>query len=197
MDIEGLIFDCDGTLADTMALHFRAWQRVARRHGNCFPEHRVYSLGGVPAPRIAETLKREQALELDAELVAREKEDEYLALIGHAQPVPRVIEVVCAHHGRVPMAVASGGSRRTTHGVLTQLGLGRYFDAVVTSEEVARPRPAPDVFLEAARRIGVNPRRCQAYEGTDLGLKGIRAAGMYPVDVRSLRRWAGAGVAAS
>jgi HAD superfamily hydrolase (TIGR01509 family) len=197
MDIQGLIFDCDGTLADTMPLHYRAWQRVARRHGICFPEHRFYSLGGVPAPQIAETLKREQALALDPALVAHEKEEEYLALMSHVQPVSRVLEVVCAHHGRLPMAVASGGSRRTTHGVLAHLGIGKYFEAVVTSEEVARHKPAPDVFLEAARRIGVDPRRCRAYEDTDLGLKAIRAAGMYPVDVRSLKRHARLGASAS
>jgi HAD superfamily hydrolase (TIGR01509 family) len=197
MDIEGLIFDCDGTLADTMPLHYRAWQRVARRHGICFPEHRFYSLGGVPTSQIAATLKREQALALDPVLVAREKEEEYLALMSHVQPVPGVLDVVCAHHGLLPMAVASGGSRRTTLGVLAHLDIGKYFEAVVTSEDVARHKPAPDVFIEAARRIGVDPRRCRAYEDTDLGLKAIRAAGMYPVDVRSLKRHARLGASAS
>lgn len=188
MDIKALIFDCDGTLVDNMPLHYRAWQRVARRHGFCFPEHRFYSLGGVPAREIVEALRREQALSLDAAGVAREKEEEYLALIPHVQPMPHVLDVVRSHHGRVPMAVASGGTRRTTEGVLGHLNIGGYFSAVVTSEEVARHKPAPDVFLEAARRIGVDPRRCRAYEDTDLGLRAIRAAGMQPVDVRALIR---------
>jgi beta-phosphoglucomutase family hydrolase len=188
MDINALIFDCDGTLVDNMPLHYRAWQRVARRHGFCFPEHRFYSLGGVPAREIAEALKREQALSLDPAGVAHEKEEEYLALITHAQPMAHVLEVVRSHHGRMPMAVASCGTHRATHGVLGHLNIREYFDAVVTSEEVARHKPAPDVFLEAARRIGVDPRRCRAYEDTDLGLRAIRAAGMQPVDVRALRR---------
>jgi beta-phosphoglucomutase family hydrolase len=188
MEVKGLIFDCDGTLVDTMPLHFRAWQKVARRHGFRLPEHRFYSLGGVPAREIVATLNREQGLTLDPAAIAQEKEEEYLALIAHAQPVQHILEVVHSNHGRLPMAVASCGTRRATYGVLDHLGIRGYFHAVVTSDEVPRHKPAPDIFLEAARRIGVAPRHCRAFEDTDLGLGAIRAAEMQPVDVRQLAR---------
>ncbi len=188
MDIKGLIFDCDGTLVDSMPLHFRAWQRVARRHGFSLPEHRFYSLGGLPTREIAALLRREQGLAPSSAEIAREKDEEYLGLLSEARPVRSIVDVVRSHHGHVPMAVASGGSRRTVGSVLRHLGIEAYFDAIVTSDDVARPKPAPDVFVEAARRIGVEPRHCRAYDDTDLGLKAIRAAGMDPVDTRNLKR---------
>jgi beta-phosphoglucomutase-like phosphatase (HAD superfamily) len=185
-DIRGLIFDCDGTLADTMPLHWRAWQTVLRRHPLEFSEHRFYSLGGVPSRDIVRLLSREQGITLDPLAVSREKESEYAPLIAQVEPVNVVVGIAREHHGRIPMAVASGGLRRTIEQVLAHLGIRHLFQAVVTSEDVVRQKPAPDIFLEAARRIEVPPRFCRAYEDTDLGLDAIRAAGMDAVDVRRL-----------
>jgi beta-phosphoglucomutase-like phosphatase (HAD superfamily) len=184
--IKGLIFDCDGTLADTMPLHWRAWQTVARRHQLTFPEERFYALGGVPTREILKMLSREQGLPIDPIAVSFEKESEYLPLIHQVEPVNAVVAVARAHHGKIPLAVASGGTRKIITQVLEHLGIARLFDTLVTSEDVTRQKPAPDIFLEAARRIGVPPRFCRAYEDTDLGLQAIRAAGMEAVDVRRL-----------
>jgi beta-phosphoglucomutase-like phosphatase (HAD superfamily) len=153
MNTKGIIFDCDGTLADTMPLHWRAWQTIAHRYRLHFPEDRFYALGGVPTRDILAMLSREQGVLIDPFLVAREKEAEYLPLIDQIEPV-----------------------------------IVKLFDAIVTSEDVTRQKPAPDIFLEAARRIGVPPRFCRAYEDTELGLQAIRAAGMTAVDVRKLLR---------
>lgn len=182
--IQGLIFDCDGTLADTMPLHWRAWQAVTRRHDLHFPEARFYALGGVPTRHILEMLGREQGRRLDHIAVAHEKEAEYLPLIAQVEPVNSVVGIAREHHGRIPMAVASGGTKKIITQVLEHLGIARLFDAIVTSEDVVNQKPAPDIFLEAARRIGVPPEKCRAYEDTDLGLHAIRAAGMEAVDVR-------------
>jgi beta-phosphoglucomutase family hydrolase len=184
--IKGLIFDCDGTLADTMPLHWRAWQVIAARHRIQLPEDRFYSLGGVPSREILKMLSAEQGLRLDHLAVAREKETEYLPLIAQVEPINVVVGVARENHGKLPMAVASGGTRRSIEQVLNHLGIRHLFQAVVTSEEVERQKPAPDIFLEAARRIGVPPQFCRAYEDTDLGMKAIRAAGMEAVDVRLL-----------
>ena len=186
MTIRGLIFDCDGTLADTMPLHWRAWQQVAGRHAIYFTEERFYALGGVPSRDILKVLKQEQSLTLDPLTVAKEKEEAYLELLSHVGPIEIVVQVAHDHYGKLPMAVASGGTHRVIKTVLTHLGIRRLFQAVVTSEDVANQKPAPDIFLEAARRIVVRPEFCRAYEDTDLGLQAIRAAGMSAVDVRSL-----------
>ena|SRR5205807_1380492 len=184
--IKGIIFDCDGTLADTMPLHWRAWQIISARHRFHFPEERFYSLGGVPSRDILKMLSIEQGVNLDHLAVAHEKEAEYLPLIAQVEPINTVVGIARENFGRVPLAVASGGTKKIIEQVLEHLGIRNLFQAVVTSEDVAKQKPAPDIFLEAARRIGVEPRFCRAYEDTDLGMQAIRAAGMEAVDVRQL-----------
>lgn len=184
----GLIFDCDGTLVDTMPLHWQAWHMITQRHGLHFPEDRFYALGGVPSRDILKILATEQGRSLDHIAVAHEKEEAYLELMPQAGPIRAVVEIARASHGKIPMAVASGGSQKVICQVLERMGIRHFFDAVVTNEMVKHQKPAPDIFLEAARQIGVEPRFCRAYEDTDLGLEAIRAAGMEAVDVRELGR---------
>jgi beta-phosphoglucomutase-like phosphatase (HAD superfamily) len=187
MNPKGMVFDCDGTLADTMPLHWHAWQIVTQRHDLYFPEDRFYAFGGVPSRDILKLLADEQGRSLDHIAIAHEKEEAYLPLMARIEPIHAVVEIAKANHGKIPMAVASGGTQKIIGLVLEQLKIRHLFDAVVTSEMVKHQKPAPDIFLEAARRIGVKPRFCRAYEDTDLGLTAIRAAGMEAVDVRRLR----------
>jgi beta-phosphoglucomutase-like phosphatase (HAD superfamily) len=182
-----IIFDCDGTLADTMPLHWRAWQVISRRHGFSLPEDRFYSLGGVPSREILRMLSTEQGVPLDPLAVAREKETEYLPLIAQVEPINTVVGIARENYGQIPLAVASGGTKRIIEQVLEHLGIRELFQAIVTSEDIVNQKPAPDIFLEAARRLGVPPQFCRAYEDTDLGMQAIRAAGMEAVDVRELR----------
>ncbi len=186
MEPKGLIFDCDGTLADTMPLHWRAWQMITERHDLHFPEDRFYALGGVPSRDILKMLAQEQGKSVDHIAVAHEKEEAYLPLMAEVEPIHAVVEIARAHHGKIPMAVASGGTQKVICLVLEHLKIRQFFGAVVTSEMVTNQKPAPDIFLEAARRIGVDPRSCRAYEDTDLGMQAIRDAGMEAVDVRHL-----------
>ena len=109
----GIIFDCDGTLADTMPLHWRAWQVIARRHGFSLPEDRFYSLGGVPSRDILKMLSAEQGVPLDPLAVAREKEAEYLPLIAQVEPINTVVGVARENYGKIPLAVASGGTKKS------------------------------------------------------------------------------------
>jgi beta-phosphoglucomutase-like phosphatase (HAD superfamily) len=185
---KALIFDCDGTLADSMPLHWRAWREVASRHRLDFPEARFYALGGVPSRDILKMLSQEQGRPLDPVAVSREKEDAYLQTLAQIRPIDVVVNIARENYGKIPLAVASGGNQAHINQVLEHLGIRQLFQAVVTSEQVARQKPAPDIFLEAARRLDVPPPYCRAYEDTDLGLQAIRAAGMDPVDVRQLRK---------
>ncbi len=181
---KGLVFDCDGTLANTMPLHWRAWSMITQRHNLHFPEDRFYSLGGVPSRDILRMLAEEQGRSLDHIAVAHEKEEAYLPLMSQVEPIHAVVEIAKAHHGKIPMAVASGGTQKVICQVLEHLRIRHLFAAVVTSEMVKNQKPAPDIFLEAAKRIGVDPKFCRGYEDTDLGMTAIRAAGMDAVDVR-------------
>jgi len=185
--IKGLIFDCDGTLADTMPLHWIAWCAVAKRHGLVFPEDRFYSLGGVPSRDILRMLSEEQGVPLDPIAISREKEALYEPMMPQIKPIDCVVDIARANYGKIPLAVASGGTSWAINRVLEILGIRQLFATVVTNEAIQRQKPAPDIFLEAARRMGVEPRFCRAYEDTDIGLTAIRAAGMEAVDVRPMR----------
>lgn len=186
MEIKGLVFDCDGTLADTMPLHWRAWQLITEKHKLHFPIDRFYSLGGVPSRDILKMLAKEQGRTIDHIAVAHEKEEAYLPMMADVEPIHAVVDIAKAHYGKIPMAVASGGTQPIIVSVLEHLKIRHLFNAVVTSEMVTRQKPAPDIFLEAARRIGVDPKFCRGYEDTDLGMQAIRDAGMEAVDVRTL-----------
>lgn len=182
-----MIFDCDGTLANTMPLHWRAWQLITQRHNLHFPEDRFYALGGVPSRDILKLLAQEQGRSLDHIAIAHEKEEAYVPLMAEVEPIHAVVEIAKEYHGKIPLAVASGGTQKIICQVLEQLKIRDLFQAVVTSEMVKHQKPAPDIFLEAARQIGVAPQHCRAFEDTELGLQAIRAAGMEAVDVRQMQ----------
>jgi beta-phosphoglucomutase-like phosphatase (HAD superfamily) len=147
---------------------------------------RFYSLGGTPPRRIIEMLAGEQGIEVDVAAVARRKVEEFLNVIDTIRPVEAVVCIVREHLGKLPMAVASGTTRDVITRVHRHLGFDGWFDAVVTSEDTTRHKPEPDVFLEAARRLGVPPPACRVYEDSDLGIEAARRAGMEWVDVRQL-----------
>lgn len=182
------IFDLDGTLADTMPVHYRAWGDVGARHGIVFPEARFYALGGVPTLTIARTLIEEQGLALDPAEVASDKEAAFLARFHEVGAIDAVVAIARRCAAEAPIAVATGSRRAIAERTLATIGLRGLFAVVVTAEDTTRHKPEPDVFLEAARRLGAAPSDCAVYEDTDLGLEAARRAGMTPVDVRALVR---------
>lgn len=181
---QGIIFDCDGTLVDSMPIHFLAWYKTMQRYGMVLPEDRFYALGGMPSHRIIELLAAEQSVTVDAVLAAHEKEQAFLDLIHLLKPIEPVMAVAREHRGRKPIAVASGGFRRIINHQLELVECINWFDAIVTAEDTQRHKPEPDVFLEAARRLGVNASECIVFEDADLGVEAAKRAGMKCIDVR-------------
>ena len=186
MEPEGLIFDCDGTLVDTMPIHFKAWSITTEKYGLIFPEDRFYALGGVSPFEVLRILSSEQDKKIDLEEVTQEKESLYMQLISEAKEIPEVMEIVRSNFKKIPMGVASGGTSETVIGILNLCSIKHYFDVIVTSEDVENPKPAPDTFLEAARRMNIAPEKCRAYEDADMGIKAIIAARMDVVDIRKI-----------
>ena len=186
MEPEGLIFDCDGTLVDTMPIHFNAWSITTEKYGLIFPEDRFYALGGVSPFEVLRILSSEQDKKIDFEEVTQEKESLYMQLISEAKEIPEVMEIVRSNFKKIPMGVASGGTSETVIGILNHCSIKHYFDVIVTSEDVENPKPAPDTFLEAARRMNIAPEKCRAYEDADMGIKAIIAARMEVVDIRKI-----------
>ena len=182
----GLIFDCDGTLADTMPAHYKAWTAMLGRFGIPFPEPRFYAMGGMPTAQIIRVLAAEAGVPVDdVDRMVHEKESAFLANLHAIRPLELVVAVAAAYRGKLPLAVASGGYRETITRTLDQLGIRAWFAALVTAEDTARHKPEPDVFLEAARRLGVPAAGCVVFEDTDIGLEAGRRAGMASVDVRT------------
>ena len=182
---KAIIFDCDGTLADTMPAHFEAWTAMLSRYDFQLDEDRFYSLGGWPTESIVRLLADESGRTVDVELMTQEKETAYRALLHDVRPIEPVAAVVRAHHGKLPMAVATGAFRSVCEETLEQVGLTGLFNALVSCEDVMRHKPDPDIFLEAARRLGTAPGHCLVFEDTDPGVEAARRAGMAFVDVRT------------
>jgi beta-phosphoglucomutase family hydrolase len=183
---QALIFDCDGTLADTMPTHYRAWVSTLQPLGLSFPEARFYALAGVPTPRIAALLIQEWGVALDPIALAAEKEAAYRRSVTEVKPVAPVVAIAKAALGQQPMAVASGSHRELVDATLAAIGVRDWFPVVVAAEDVAHPKPDPEVFLTAARQLGVAPADCTVYEDGDLGIEAARRAGMRWVDVRQM-----------
>jgi len=190
-DIGALIFDCDGTLADTMPAHYRAWAAMLAGHRLAFTEMQFYGLAGVPSHAIVRLLAAEQGVLLAdgaVEEMVVDKEQRYVELIGDVHPIPEVLAIARRYRGELPMAVASGGERWVVHRTLEAIGLLDWFDAIVGAEDTERHKPEPDVFLEAARRLGAEPATCAVFEDSELGLEAGRRAGMTALDIRPWRR---------
>jgi beta-phosphoglucomutase family hydrolase len=184
-----LIFDCDGTLADTMPIHFRAWQRILGEVGIPFGERRFYQLGGMPTAKIIRLLSDETGVPVtDAHIddLTHAKESAFLELLHEVTPIEPVLDIARRYRTTLPMAVASGGYREVISRTVEFINVTDWFAAMVCAEDTPRHKPEPDVFLEAARRLSVDdPTRCVVFEDTDIGLEAARRAGMTGVDVRA------------
>ncbi len=180
----GLIFDCDGTIVDTMPVHFHAWQEALAAHNIGFDEQHFYQLAGMPTPKIANMLASEHGKPGVGSDIAHRKEEAYLRRLNEIQIIGPVVDIVRRYQGVRPMAVASGGMRRVVEAQLKAAGLAQYFPVVVCADDVQHGKPAPDTFLLAAKKLGVSPDQCIVYEDGILGFQAAEAAGMRCVDVR-------------
>jgi len=177
------LFDCDGTIVDSMPLHYIAWKKALAEWNCSFEEQLFYAWGGRPVTEIIAALNQRDGLNMPVDAVARRKEDLYFELLPQIQAIPEVVEHIEAKHGHIPLAVVSGSRRDSVYGSLTALHLIDKFDVLVCAEDYARGKPAPDCFLAAAERLGVPPEDCLVFEDTDLGIEAATAAGMASVRV--------------
>lgn len=177
-DFRAFIFDCDGTLADNMHLHYRAWSRAMADFGGTYPEELFYEWGGVPTAEIVRRLNAKFGLALDVDQVVVRKEHYYREMIPGVEPNHDVIKLAREYHGKIPMSVASGGHRDLVDRTLHALGIYGMFTAVIAAEDYDKGKPHPDPFLVAAERMGVAPEHCLVFEDTATGAEAAKAAGM-------------------
>jgi HAD superfamily hydrolase (TIGR01509 family) len=181
------LFDCDGTIADSMPLHYIAWKK-ALAEWNCeFDEKLFYAWGGMPIAEIVSTLNKRHGLSMPVDIVARRKESLYFELLPQLKAVPEVLEHIDAQFGQIPFAVVSGSTRESVTESLTALGLLDRFDTLVCAGDYRKSKPDPEAFLLAAAKLRVEPNTCLVFEDTEMGIQGATAAGM--ASVKILQPW--------
>jgi HAD superfamily hydrolase (TIGR01509 family) len=185
-EYDGYIFDCDGTLADSMVVHHRAWLAALAEHGASFDFHweLFTSRAGMTLPNTVRELNAQFGLTLDPEAVTTSQRREYERFLPTVQPIPDVVQLALQVAQTRPVSVASGGERQMVRQTLELIGLARIFPVVITAEDVTHGKPAPDMFLLAAERMGVRPAACVVFEDSVLGLEAAKRAGMASVLVR-------------
>jgi HAD superfamily hydrolase (TIGR01509 family) len=184
---DAVIFDCDGTLVDSMPAHFDAWCEALALHGagGVFKEDVFHAMGGRPTRDIVVELNDEYGLRLDPEAVAFAKREAFLKRIESVTLIDEIAAFAESLRGKMPLAVASGGSRMVVEKTLRVVGISDWFDEVVTADDVTEGKPAPDIFLHASRLLGVVPARCLALDDAPAGILSAQRAGMQVIAVPS------------
>ncbi len=180
---KGLIFDIDGTICDTMPVHFIAWRQTAAEYGIDFTPELFVEVTGVPAFQTSQYLKAKFKSDFDEMAFTLQKEERYEQNMHKAKPIQPVIKIIREYKGKLPMACGTGGSQYLAWKTLEIAGVKDCFEHVVAAEDVINHKPYPDTFLRAAELIGVQPSDCEVYEDGHLGLEAAERAGMMSVDV--------------
>ena len=177
------LFDCDGTIADSMPLHYVAWKQALGKWNCEFDEQTFYAWGGMPTAEIIATLNKRHGLSMVVETVCTEKENLYYEMLPQLKAIAEVVEHIEAQHKRIPFAVVSGGTLECVVASLTAVKLLDKFDVFVCAGDYKNGKPDPEPFLLAAEKLGVNPKECLVFEDTEMGIQAATAAGMASVRV--------------
>jgi HAD superfamily hydrolase (TIGR01509 family) len=180
----GLIFDCDGTLVDSMPQHVKAWELALTSFGETYREDFFLSVKGMEEKEIIDLYNRTYGAQLNSARVVQKKHHYFREMIDSISPIQPVLDVVLRYRGKLPMAVVSGGARKNVLAELAAIRVIDCFKTVLTADDPFPPKPAPDLFLEAARLIAVPPPQCLVFEDADLGLAAAQKAGMQTIDIR-------------
>jgi beta-phosphoglucomutase family hydrolase len=185
--VKGLIFDLDGTLADTMPYHFVGWKTACKKYGAHLSEDFLRINTGVPGWIIASKIIEMNGLtgEVTVDQIMEEKYEVFFKLHHLIKPIEPVTEIVKKYFGRLPMAIGTGGHRFAVERTLNITGLTKYFDIIVTANDVSRFKPHPETFLKCAEQMNINPSDIEVFEDGDLGIEAAEKAGMIVTNVRS------------
>ena len=184
--IKGLIFDLDGTLANTMPFHMKAWKQACQSFGMDMSSEFLRSFTGTPGKNIAYALIKYYSKEgfIDPDVIAEQKKENFINMQHLVEEVKPVADIVRKYHGILPMALGTGGHRDTAIRTLETIEMLQYFDHIVTADDVSNHKPDPETFIRCAGLLDVSPVKIMVFEDGDLGIKAARTVGMHPVDVR-------------
>jgi HAD superfamily hydrolase (TIGR01509 family) len=172
------LFDLDGTVSDSMPLHFRSWLQAVEEFGGSFPRELFMAWGGIPLPRTVQMLNEHMGTSLPVLPVVERKEQLFLERLTELQPVASVVAEMDRVRGRIPMAIVSGSPRNSIVRTLAHLGLADRFETIVGAEDYTSGKPDPEPFLKAAARLHVEAPQCLVFEDAEAGIASAKAAGM-------------------
>jgi beta-phosphoglucomutase family hydrolase len=185
---KALIFDLDGTLADSLPVHMECWDVVCDNFGYHFSREVMLEMTGMPTLKFAEYVKEQSGCSYEPAEIAKMKQAEFFKRVDQITLFDPVFALVLKYHNKIPMAIGTGGSRKSVELMLDWLGIRDYFDCIVTANDVEKHKPEPDTFLECARIMDVDPEFCQVFEDGDMGIRAAKTAGMIITDVRPFVR---------
>lgn len=185
--VKGLIFDLDGTLVDSMPLHYEGWKKACEKFGAQMDPEFLKFHAGTPGWEIAKTILEISGLNgnVTEEEIMQAKIDEFHKSIHLIKPIEPVEAIVKKYHGKLPMAIGTGGHRETVERTMEVTGMNKYFDIVVTANDVKNYKPHPDTFLMCARLMNMQPEDIEVFEDGNYGIEAAKRAGMTPTDVRT------------
>ena len=180
---EALIFDLDGTLLDTIAVHHQAWRETVEPYGIDMTEELFGELVGKTSSAIASALNERFGTTMDPDAVSLAKDQAYVRHAPLIQPIPIVLELLHRYRSSLAIAAATNENFGISNIVLRTTGLSPLFQVLVTADDVEHPKPAPDIYLTCAERLGVAPEKCHVFEDSVYGVQAAEAAGMIVTDV--------------
>jgi beta-phosphoglucomutase family hydrolase len=183
-EAKALIFDMDGTLSDSLPVHLETWNQIGAKYGFEFDPQIISELTGRPTIEFANHVIEKYKVDEAPEVLVKLKQESFWGLAHLLTPVEEVVAIVKAFHGKIPMAVGTGASRKSAEVQLKELNLTEYFEAVVSADDVTKHKPEPETFLECARLLNIEPQFCQVFEDGDLGITAAEKANMFVTDIR-------------
>lgn len=183
-EARALIFDLDGTLSNSLPVHIATWNKVGEQYGFTFDPQIIYEMTGMPTIDFARRIVEQFKLDADPHEIVKMKQQSFWDSAKLLEPVKEIVAIVKEYHNRLPMSVGTGASRRSAEVQLAALDIAKYFDFIVSADNVTRHKPEPETFLECARLMNVKPEHCQVFEDGDLGILAAKSAGMMVTDVR-------------
>ena len=184
-EIKALIFDCDGTLVDSMPLHMTAWAKAFGEFGEYFDKEFLYSLKGMKETEIIDLYISKYGSSVDNKKIVLAKHNYFIEHIDSLKPIKPIVEIAESYYKTIPLSVVSGSVRNIVHAELNVLKIYQLFDFILTADDPYKPKPSPDVFLAAANLMNVKPEYCLVFEDGDPGLEAASKAGMKMIDIRN------------